>query len=103
MRDRSEICARLTHRGLVAVIRTPRHEDVAPVCDALLEGCIDSLEITLTVPNALKAIQQARERLGPKVVLGAGTVTTAQLCRDAINAGAQFIVSPIMRPEIVEA
>ena len=102
MRDRSEICARLTNPGLVAVIRTPRHEDVMPVCEALLEGGIHALEITLTVPNALKAIKDARERLGAKVVLGAGTVTTTQSCRDALGAGAQFIVSPIMRPEIVE-
>jgi 2-dehydro-3-deoxyphosphogluconate aldolase/(4S)-4-hydroxy-2-oxoglutarate aldolase len=71
--------------------------------EALLEGGVDALEITLTVPNALKAIKEARERLGPDIVLGAGTVITAHTCRDAIGAGAQFIVSPIMRPEIVEA
>jgi 2-dehydro-3-deoxyphosphogluconate aldolase/(4S)-4-hydroxy-2-oxoglutarate aldolase len=103
MRDRSEICGRLTNHGLVAVIRTPRQEDVLPVCEALLDGGIDALEITLTVPNALKAIKEARERLGAKIVLGAGTVTNAHACRDAIGAGAQFVVSPIMRPEIVEA
>jgi 2-dehydro-3-deoxyphosphogluconate aldolase/(4S)-4-hydroxy-2-oxoglutarate aldolase len=103
MRDRSEICGRLTNHGLVAVIRTPRQEDVLPVCEALLDGGIDALEITLTVPKALIAIKEARERFGAKIVLGAGTVTSAHACRDAIGAGAQFVVSPIMRPEIVEA
>jgi 2-dehydro-3-deoxyphosphogluconate aldolase / (4S)-4-hydroxy-2-oxoglutarate aldolase len=103
MRDISEISFRLTHPGLVAVIRTARGEDVLPVCEALAAGGIDALEITLTVPNALKAIREARDRFGPGVILGAGTVTSAQSCREAIKAGAEFIVSPIMRPEIVQA
>lgn len=88
--------------GLVAVIRTQRQEDVLLVCEALLEGGITALEITLTVPNALRAIRDARDRFGSKIVLGAGTVTSAQLCREAIAGGAEFIVSPIMRPELVE-
>ena len=103
MRDRSEICGRITNPGLVAVIRVPRQEDVLPVCEALLEGGIEALEITLTVPKALKALKEVRERLGVKIILGAGTVTSPQSCREAIDAGAQFIVSPIMRPKIVEA
>ena len=101
MRQKSEVSARLVEPGLIAVIRTSRSEDVLPICEALLEGGIQALEITLTVPNALKAITTARDRFGAKIVLGAGTVLNAQMCRDAIAAGAEFIVSPIMRPEIV--
>jgi len=101
MRHKSEVSARLVEPGLIAVIRTSRSEDVLPICEALLEGGIHALEITLTVPDALKAIATARDRFGAKVVLGAGTVISAQMCRDAIAAGAEFIVSPIMRPEIV--
>jgi 2-dehydro-3-deoxyphosphogluconate aldolase/(4S)-4-hydroxy-2-oxoglutarate aldolase len=101
MRQKSEVSARLVEPGLIAVIRTSRSEDVLPICEALLEGGIHALEITLTVPNALKAITTARDRFGAKIVLGAGTVLNAQMCRDAIAAGAEFIVSPIMRPEIV--
>jgi 2-dehydro-3-deoxyphosphogluconate aldolase/(4S)-4-hydroxy-2-oxoglutarate aldolase len=101
MRQKSEVSARLVEPGLIAVIRISRSEDVLPICEALLEGGIHALEITLTVPNALKAITSARERFGAKIVLGAGTVISAQMCRDAIAAGAEFIVSPIMRPEIV--
>jgi len=101
MRQKSEVSARLLEPGLIAVIRTSKSEDVLPICEALLEGGIHALEVTLTVPNALKAIATARDRFGAKVVLGAGTVINAQMCRDAIAAGAEFIVSPIMRPEIV--
>jgi 2-dehydro-3-deoxyphosphogluconate aldolase / (4S)-4-hydroxy-2-oxoglutarate aldolase len=103
MRDKSEICSRLVEPGVIAVIRTPRCEDVQPVCEALLEGGIHALEITMTVPNALQAISSARERFGAKALLGAGTVINAQVCREAISAGADFIVSPIMRSEIVQA
>jgi len=100
MRQKSEVSARLVEPGLIAVIRISKSEDVLPICEALLEGGIHALEITLTVPNALKAITSARERFGAKIVLGAGTVLNAQMCRDAIAAGAEFIVSPIMRQEI---
>ncbi len=103
MRDKSEVSARLLEPGLIAVIRTSKSEDVLPICGALLEGGIIALEITFTVPSALKAIRSARDQFGAKVILGAGTVTNAQMCRDAISAGAEFIVSPIMRPEIVQA
>jgi 2-dehydro-3-deoxyphosphogluconate aldolase / (4S)-4-hydroxy-2-oxoglutarate aldolase len=103
MRDKSEISSRLVDPGLIVVIRTARRDDVLPVCEALLEGGVNALEITMTVPNALKAITDARDRFGAKALIGAGTVITAQLCREAMAAGAEFIVSPIMRPEIADA
>lgn len=103
MRDKSEIIAQLLDPGLIAVIRVARRGDVLPVCEALLEGGIHCLEITLTVPEATAAIAEAREKFGPKIVLGAGTVIDAQKCREAMAAGAEFVVSPIVRPEIAQA
>lgn len=103
MRDKTEIIARLVDPGLVAVIRTSRREDVLPVCEALLEGGVECVEITMTVPDALKAIRETRDRFGAKAVVGAGTVINAEMCRDAMAAGAEFIVSPMMRPEIAHA
>jgi 2-dehydro-3-deoxyphosphogluconate aldolase / (4S)-4-hydroxy-2-oxoglutarate aldolase len=89
--------------GLIVVIRTPRRDDVLPVCEALLEGGVNALEITMTVPDALKAIGEARDRFGGRALIGAGTVINAQMCREAMAAGAEFVVSPIMRPEIADA
>jgi 2-dehydro-3-deoxyphosphogluconate aldolase / (4S)-4-hydroxy-2-oxoglutarate aldolase len=103
MREKSEIIGRLMESGLIAVIRTARREDVMPVCEALLEGGVNALEITMTVPQALQAISEATERFGPKALVGAGTVINAQTCREAMAAGAEFVVSPIMRPEIAQA
>lgn len=103
MRSRSQIVEAIKSSGLVAVIRTPRTEQVAPVCEALLAGGISSLEITLTVPNALEAIQAVARQMGEQALIGAGTVLNAELCRAAIVAGAQFVVSPITRLEIIGA
>lgn len=103
MRSRADVIAQLTHPGLIAVIRTQKTSQVLPVCQALLEGGIHALEITLTVPNALSAIREACQTLGGKALIGAGTVLNADSCRDAIQAGAEFIVSPITRADIVQA
>lgn len=71
------------------------------ICGALVAGGIRALEITLTIPNALACISEAARRFAPQAVTGAGSVTTPEACRGAIEAGARFIVTPIMRPEIV--
>ena len=103
MQEKNQVISRLVNPGLIAVIRTARSEDVIPVCEALLEGGIHALEVTLTVPNAIETIRKAGAKFGSAAVIGAGTVLNAQICSDAIAAGAQFIVSPIMRPEIARA
>jgi 2-dehydro-3-deoxyphosphogluconate aldolase/(4S)-4-hydroxy-2-oxoglutarate aldolase len=101
MRSRSQIAGEIKSAILVAVIRTPKTELVLPVCEALLAGGISCLEITLTVPNALDAIRSISQRLGSSAIVGAGTVLDAGACRAAILAGAEFVVSPITRVEIV--
>jgi 2-dehydro-3-deoxyphosphogluconate aldolase / (4S)-4-hydroxy-2-oxoglutarate aldolase len=103
MRSRVEIVESIKSGGLVAVIRTPRSELVEPVCRALLAGGITALEITLTVPNALEAIKTVSQTLASQALVGAGTVLNAELCRAAIAAGAEFVVSPITKLEIVRA
>jgi len=103
MRGRSEIVRLLTDPGLIAVIRTGKPAQVLPICEALLAGGVHALEITLTVPNALASIRQANVALGTRALIGAGTVLTAASAREVIGAGAQFIVSPITRLEIVSA
>jgi 2-dehydro-3-deoxyphosphogluconate aldolase / (4S)-4-hydroxy-2-oxoglutarate aldolase len=102
MRLRSEIVSMLLSPGLIAVVRTDQPEQVLPICEALLAGGIIALEITLTVPNALQTIRGAKQRYGSDAVIGAGTVLTADACRQAIQAGAEFVVSPITRPQIAE-
>jgi 2-dehydro-3-deoxyphosphogluconate aldolase/(4S)-4-hydroxy-2-oxoglutarate aldolase len=103
MRSCSEIISRLTNPGIIAVVRTDKSEQVPFICEALLAGGVIALEITFTVPNALETIREASRRFGSQALIGAGTVLNATACRDAIAAGAEFLVSPITKLEIVEA
>ena len=103
VRTKPEIISLLTQTGVIAVVRVEQREQVLPTCEALLAGGVIALEITLTIPNALSAIRQASHHFGARALIGAGTVLNAQDCRAALEAGAEFIVSPITKAEIVHA
>ena len=103
MLSRPEISARISELGLVAVIRTPSYELVAPVCEALAAGGVLALEVTMTVPDALRAMREVNAKFGDQVLLGAGTILSAAQCGAALDAGAQFVVSPITKLEIIAA
>ena len=100
---RSEISARLVSGKLIAVIRARRFDQALPLCRALVEGGVTNLEITLSTPEALKAIRLVASELGNTALVGVGTVLDAATATAAIEAGAEFVVSPICRPEIARA
>ena len=103
MRSRSEIISRLINPGIVAVVRTDKPGQLPAICEALITGGVIAIEITFTVPNALEAIRDAGQRFGDRALIGAGTVLNAGMCRAAIGVGAEFVVSPITRLEIITA
>lgn len=86
---------------IIAVIRGDSTEKVIRTVDALAEGGITLMEITFTNDNPLKIIEACTQREG--ILVGAGTVLSASDTRDAISAGARFIVSPCTVPEVIEA
>jgi len=95
--------SRLREVGIIPIIRAASADVVVPVAEALLHAGLPVVEITLTVPKAIDAIGAVAKRLGGKVLLGAGTVTDAQMCQRAVDAGAEFIVTPCLVPEVIEA
>jgi 2-dehydro-3-deoxyphosphogluconate aldolase / (4S)-4-hydroxy-2-oxoglutarate aldolase len=101
MRTKSEIISLLKNPGIIAVVRAQKPEQVPPLAEALIAGGVIAIEITMTTPNALAAIRDARARLGDRALVGVGTVLDADTCRGAIDAGAEFIVTPICRTEFV--
>jgi 2-dehydro-3-deoxyphosphogluconate aldolase/(4S)-4-hydroxy-2-oxoglutarate aldolase len=103
MISRVEIVSRLLDPGVIPVIRADNADRVMPACEALLAGGLTALEITMTTPNVLALIREASQRFAKQAIVGVGTVMTAEMCRAAIEAGATFVVTPIMRPEIVRA
>lgn len=94
--------ARIREIGIIPVIRAERANVAMDVVDTLVGAGLTIAEITMTVPGAIEAIRSVRKRLGDKVLVGAGTVTDADTVRRAIDAGAQFIVSPCLVPEVIE-
>jgi 2-dehydro-3-deoxyphosphogluconate aldolase/(4S)-4-hydroxy-2-oxoglutarate aldolase len=102
MRSRAEISSLLTNPGIIAVVRARRPDQVLPLSEALIAGGVNAIEITMTTPNALEAIREAREKLGARGLIGVGTVLGAETCRAALEAGAEFVVTPILRVELVE-
>lgn len=101
-RSKSEIISLLTNPGIIAVVRAQKPEQVIPLSEALLAGGVHAIEITMTTPNAIAAIADARARLGSRACVGVGTVLDARTCQAAIEAGAEFVVTPICRTELVQ-
>ena len=87
----SDVLTRILQDRLIAVIRTDSTERLLDVVSALADGGISICEITLTIPNALAAIEIISKRLGDQCLIGAGTVLDAQNANRAIDAGAKFI------------
>lgn len=87
--------------GIVAILRADSGEQLAAVAERLFAAGIRAIEVTFTVPGVLDVIRDVRRRLGDRILLGAGTVLDAETARAAILAGAEFVVSPVVRPEII--
>jgi 2-dehydro-3-deoxyphosphogluconate aldolase/(4S)-4-hydroxy-2-oxoglutarate aldolase len=91
----------LLDRGVVAIIRSADSSRLVDVAEALLAGGVSVMEVTFTVPRAHEVLEHVADRLGGRVLLGAGTVLDAATARTAILAGAEFIVSPVVSHEVV--
>jgi 2-dehydro-3-deoxyphosphogluconate aldolase/(4S)-4-hydroxy-2-oxoglutarate aldolase len=93
---------RVLDRGIVAILRSPSGEMLGDVAEALLAGGVDVLEITFTVPRAHKVLERVADRLGDKILLGAGTVLDTETARTALLAGAECIVAPTVNREVIQ-
>ena len=101
MRTRNEIITALTRPGIIAVVRARSAAQVPPLAEALLAGGVLAIEVTMTTPDAIAAIRETCRAVGARGVVGVGTVLDVATCRAALEAGAEFVVSPILRPELV--
>ena len=100
---RNAITAAVERAGVVAVIRIKEPQRLRAVVDALGEGGLTALEVTMTVPGAVELIAELAPTMPPGFLLGAGTVTDAGTARRVIDAGARFVVSPVFRRDVLEA
>jgi 2-dehydro-3-deoxyphosphogluconate aldolase/(4S)-4-hydroxy-2-oxoglutarate aldolase len=100
--DKQEILSVIEKYKAVAVVRLPEPDLVEPVLEALYEGGIRVAEITMTVPNAISLIKKAVAKSPDDFLMGVGSVTNAEMTEKAVNAGAKYVVSPIMKKEIID-
>lgn len=103
MDPRREIVEAIEREGIVAVIRIKEPAKLRAVVDAIAEGGVRALEVTMTVPGAVDLIRELAPSLPAGFVLGAGTVLDADTARDVIEAGARFVVSPVFRSSVIQA
>jgi 2-dehydro-3-deoxyphosphogluconate aldolase/(4S)-4-hydroxy-2-oxoglutarate aldolase len=87
---------------VVPIVRAPDAKSALAAVDAILEGGIACVEITMTVPNALHVLETIADRHGERVLLGAGTVLDPETARACMHAGAQFFVTPALNPRTIE-
>jgi 2-dehydro-3-deoxyphosphogluconate aldolase / (4S)-4-hydroxy-2-oxoglutarate aldolase len=102
-RSRTEAVAEVERLGVVAIIRLPDPAALRSVVDALIEGGVRALEVTMTVPRAIELIREIAPTLPGDFLFGAGTLVDADTVHRAVDAGAQFIVSPVFRPAVITA
>ncbi len=100
--SKNNVIARIVNSGVIAVLRAPSGEALLDVAEALLAGGVEAIEVTFTVPKAHRVLEHVADRLGDKIVLGAGTVLDAQTARTALLAGAEFIVGPAVNPDMIQ-
>ena len=97
-----EIIDRILNPGIVAIIRADSSEQLLSAAEALYEGGVTGMEVTMTTPNALQVISDVSKRFGRKVLIGVGSILDTETCRAAILAGSEFVVTPITRPDVIK-
>ena len=100
--NKPEILDRIVHPGIVAIIRADSSEQLLAAAEALCDGGVTTMEVSLTTPNALQVIHDVAQRFGERILIGVGTVLDPATCRAALVAGAQFVVTPVTRPEVIQ-
>ena len=92
--NREEIKKRIIEIGVLPVVRVASSHEAKLAVEAVYEGGISVVEITMTVPGAVEIIRELAKARGSEVLIGAGTVLDAEVARRCLDAGAQFVVSP---------
>lgn len=100
--DKQKVRERILEIGIIPVVRASSALEARMAADAVREGGIPIVEITMTVPGAVEVIREVARSAGADVLVGAGTVLNAEAARRCLDAGAQFLVSPGLNLPTVE-
>lgn len=89
--------------GLIPVLRAKSTAQGRVVVEAMIAGGVTVVEVTMTVPGAVGLLKELKRAYGSKLLLGSGTVTKTAQVEETIEAGAEFVVSPSLHPEVILA
>lgn len=98
----SDVFSSLERSAIIAVLIIERVEDAVPVAEALLEGGVNAMELTLRTPAAIGALKAIRSRL-PQMLAGIGTILSVEQVKEVIDAGGAFGVAPGTSPRVIQA
>src|SRR5579863_2143132 len=87
--------------GLIPVLRAKSAAQGHAVVEAMIAGGVTVVEVTMTVPGAIHLLKELKKEYGSTLLLGCGTVTTAEQASETIDAGAEFVVSPSLHPQVI--
>ena len=99
--NKSEVIERIRDVGVIPVVRATSADEAMRAIDAIREGGVSVLEITMTVPGAIGVIEEVAARYGSDALVGAGTVLDPETATACISAGARFVVSPALNVETI--
>ena len=97
----SEVLKRIGQIGLVPVVVMDDAELAVPAAKALMDGGLPIMEITMRTEQGIPSIRKVKDAY-PDMLVGAGTVLSVDKAKEAVDAGAEFIVAPGLNPELVE-
>jgi 2-dehydro-3-deoxyphosphogluconate aldolase/(4S)-4-hydroxy-2-oxoglutarate aldolase len=98
-----KVLKRINELGAVLVVRCQTEEEAVNGIRAVMAGGIQAVEVTFTVPGAPAVIRRVKRELGDSVLLGAGTVLTAEEAEDAVDAGALYLIAPNTDERVIGA
>jgi len=98
---KNEQLSLITESGLVVIMRADNSAGLLEAARALVEGGIRALEVTVTTPNALQIIRKLSDEFGKDALVGVGSILDPETARAAILGGAEFLVCPIVNPEVI--
>jgi len=100
--EKREVLNRMINEGLIPVIRVTSASEAMDVADAIKEGGVSFIEITMSVQGAIDVIKELTQKYKDEIIMGAGTVLDSETGRAALLAGAQFIVSPTLNLDLIQ-
>lgn len=100
--EKRDIFNRMIEEGLIPVIRVASAAEAIDVADAIKEGGVTLIEITMSVPGAIETIKELTQKYKDEIIMGAGTILDPETARAALLAGAQFIVTPTLNLDVIQ-